>query len=242
MDSEIDHLAALQDMDRRLKDKRDSLSVLVAEIEELSQRKERQRAELEQMRSDQTTLDAQRAELDAKLDTEGNRIRDNRMKMNRVRNERELMAMRREVDLAKEANKLLEEQLIAIMEQLEALTARIASAEEALTTVHNEVEQATTAHQDRIAELHREIDAMGAERATAADRLSGSLRVKYEQIFARRGGSAVVEVRNGTCMGCRMNVPPQLYNELQKYRDVRLCPNCHRILFWRPAAGEGTAP
>jgi hypothetical protein len=31
-----------------------------------------------------------------------------------------------------------------------------------------------------------------------------------------------------------MNVPPQLYIEIQKRRDVILCPNCHRILFWRP--------
>jgi predicted nucleic acid-binding Zn-ribbon protein len=194
------------------------------------------------MRAEQATLDAQRAELEAKLDAEVNRIRDNRMKMNRVRNERELMAMRREVDLAKEANKLIEEQLIAAMEQLEALSGRIASAEEALSTVNTEVEQATTAHRERIAELHGEIDAMGSARAVAAARLSGSVRVKYEQIFARRGGTAVVEVRNGTCMGCRMNVPPQLYNELQKFRDVRLCPNCHRILFWRAPVADSTTP
>ena len=58
--------------------------------------------------------------------------------------------------------------------------------------------------------------------------------MKYEQIFERRGGSAVVVGRQGVCTGCHMNVPPQMYNELQKFRDIRQCPNCHRILFYRP--------
>jgi predicted nucleic acid-binding Zn-ribbon protein len=67
----------------------------------------------------------------------------------------------------------------------------------------------------------------------AAGALAGPLRSKYEQIFERRGGMAVVEARNGICQGCRMRVPPQLYNELQKHHEIRMCPNCHRILFWR---------
>jgi predicted nucleic acid-binding Zn-ribbon protein len=29
-------------------------------------------------------------------------------------------------------------------------------------------------------------------------------------------------------------LPPQFFNELQRSREVRLCPNCHRILYWRP--------
>jgi hypothetical protein len=58
------------------------------------------------------------------------------------------------------------------------------------------------------------------------------LRSKYEQLFDRRGGTAVVAVAAGICSGCRMQVPWQFYNELLKSRDsVRQCPNCHRILF-----------
>jgi predicted nucleic acid-binding Zn-ribbon protein len=67
------------------------------------------------------------------------------------------------------------------------------------------------------------------------------LRSKYEQIFERRGGTAVVEARNGICQGCRMRVPPQLYNELQRHRDIRNCPNCHRIIFWR-AESDSSQP
>ena len=49
----------------------------------------------------------------------------------------------------------------------------------------------------------------------------------------------VVEARGGICLGCHINLPPQMFNELQRYREVRQCPSCHRIVFWRMAS-EGT--
>ncbi len=60
-------------------------------------------------------------------------------------------------------------------------------------------------------------------------------------IFARRGGLAVVEVRAGTCQGCHMNVPPQLFNQIQRNEQVILCPNCQRMLYWRPEREEGAS-
>jgi hypothetical protein len=35
-----------------------------------------------------------------------------------------------------------------------------------------------------------------------------------------------------------MHVPPQLYNQIQRGEQVIVCPNCQRILFWRPEREE----
>jgi hypothetical protein len=61
---------------------------------------------------------------------------------------------------------------------------------------------------------------------------------------------AVVSVRNGTCQGCNMNIPPQLYNVLQRGQTIETCPSCHRIIYWEEimkddpagAAGANTTP
>jgi len=29
-----------------------------------------------------------------------------------------------------------------------------------------------------------------------------------------------------------MNIPPQLYNVLQRGQTVETCPSCHRIIYW----------
>ncbi len=56
---------------------------------------------------------------------------------------------------------------------------------------------------------------------------------RYEMVKALNNGTAVVSVWKGVCGGCHMNIPPQLYNELQKSDDLLYCPNCSRIIFWQ---------
>ena len=58
------------------------------------------------------------------------------MRLNRIRNEKEASAVRREIEVAKEGTGLLEENLMAIFEQLDGVKAReteLAAACEALT-------------------------------------------------------------------------------------------------------------
>jgi hypothetical protein len=82
---------------------------------------------------------------------------------------------------------------------------------------------------------------MDRERATRTELIQtvdGDLRRKYEMIFSRRGGLAVVEIREGACQGCRIRVPPQLFNEIQRNEQVILCPSCQRMLYWRVEVEE----
>ena len=85
----------------------------------------------------------------------------------------------------------------------------------------------------RSGQLRAEMGSNQGEREAIASRLSVSVRKKYEQIFSKRGGIPVVEIRRGSCQGCNMTIPPQLCIEVRKSQDLHLCPSCHRILFWR---------
>jgi hypothetical protein len=42
----------------------------------------------------------------------------------------------------------------------------------------------------------------------------------------------MVSARNETCQGCFVNVPPQMFIEVQKNNSLVRCPNCNRILYW----------
>src|SRR2546425_928538 len=113
---------------------------------------------------------------------------------------------------------------------------RLAALEEA---VRGQTEAATKAR-DELARLGAEIERERTARSEIIQGVDGDLRRKYEMIFSRRGGVAVVEVRGGICQGCRMRVPPQLYNEIQRNEQVILCPSCQRMLFWRAEAEEAS--
>ncbi|MFI5394656.1 MAG: zinc ribbon domain-containing protein [Candidatus Binatia bacterium] len=234
VETPIDRLAALQEIDCRLREKTELVQSLEREMTDLENELALQRERTRVAQAERDAVEARRRELEAHLEDEEAKMTDRRMRLNRVRNEKELNSIRREIEIGKEANQQTEEQLLGIFESLEALNA---AAKEAETLLH-ELEQAGTSkvaeRLAHISQLKAEVESQREGRAHLAAALDRNLRQKYEQIFERRGGTAVVEVRNGTCLGCHMNLPPQFFNELQRTREVRLCPSCHRILFWRP--------
>jgi uncharacterized protein len=233
-EGEIDRLAALQEIDCRIKEKEDEASGLLGEASSFEGELTRAREQLQQLVAEQQGLEAQRDEIEQKLDRDGNKLRDSRMRLNRVRNSTELLALQREIDLTKESNQQLEEQVLGIMTSLEALVERVTAAGAAVAALEGQFDAQVMERRQRAETLRTEMAGESGRREAVAQELDPTLRGKYEQIFQRRGGTAVVAVRQGVCLGCHMNVPPQMFNELQKFRDIRQCPNCHRILYWRP--------
>ena len=53
----------------------------------------------------------------------------------------------------------------------------------------------------------------------------------YERVRAAKAGIGVAEIHNRCCTGCRMVLPQQFVNELQRRQSIEQCPNCKRILY-----------
>ena len=85
----------------------------------------------------------------------------------------------------------------------------------------------------RISTLEAQIAADAAVRTETVKGLPASIVNRYEKLREARRGLAVVEARNGNCMGCNMNIPPQLYNNLFRGDELIACPHCQRILVLR---------
>ena len=241
-ESPIIHLAQLQTLDRQLREKMELRQTLQTETVTLQEQLLEQRKVTRAAQAERDSLETRRRELEAQLESEGAKMTDRRMRLNRVRNEKELQALRREIEVGKEANQQLEEAVLNTLDSLETISATASEAESRLTELETAALQKADEYRRRVEQLTAEIDEVHQRRDQVAALLDSDVRQKYEQIFERRGGSAVVEVRNGTCQGCHMHLPPQFFNELQRSRDVRLCPNCHRILFWCPDSLDPPPP
>jgi predicted nucleic acid-binding Zn-ribbon protein len=61
----------------------------------------------------------------------------------------------------------------------------------------------------------------------------------YDRLKTRLGGQALASVENATCSACNMNIPPQMYNELQRMDSLKFCPNCDRLIYWKNGNGTG---
>ena len=60
----------------------------------------------------------------------------------------------------------------------------------------------------------------------------------YLRLLNSRKGLAVVDIKNGTCQGCFLALPPQLIQEVRRNDRVLTCSHCQRILYW----GEDALP
>lgn len=160
---------------------------------------------------------------------------EKRMRMNRIKNLKELQALQREIDQIKESNAQLEEELITVLEDLEARAASLKEKEEELKKLEEEWREKLGEIETQVVTIEQAVAEASTLRQAIAARLNGDLIARYELIFSRRGGMAVVAVSDGICQGCYMNIPPQLWNEIIKSERLNLCPSCHRILYHKPA-------
>src|SRR4029077_6239389 len=107
--------------------------------------------------------------------------------------------------------------------------------EEELAKIQDEWRQKQDEMRAQISGIDRAVSEAATRRQGIAAQIARDLISRYELIFSRRGGTAVVEVSGGICQGGYMNIPPQLWNEIIRSEKVHLCPSCQRILYCRPA-------
>jgi predicted nucleic acid-binding Zn-ribbon protein len=233
---EIARLMSLQAIDRELRDLEQALASVAGRVEQLRLDAEKQQAELDRISAEEQHSALMRRQLEKDLAEGEARIRNKRMRQNQVRNDKELQALAHEVETQKETNQRLEAELLGLMEAAEpraAQLAELAPMVEQLLADLNEAEKEIAA---QVEDLKVSIAKQRLERDLMAGDLERALLQRYEMIFSRRNGLAVAEARGGTCQGCRMRLPPQLYNQIQRHDSIHFCPNCQRILYHE---GEG---
>ena len=238
MREQIEILALLQNVDREIKEKNGAKQVLMEEIRKREEDLKLKRSEVAQLKAEWKEKDKLRQEKEHLLQDEGRKTTDKRMRMNRIKNIRELQALQHEVDQIKQANALLEEDLIGVLEDLEARTSILRERDEELSGLESAWGEQKAGLEAQVAQLENEVAETSVGRQSIAAQLEGDLIQRYEMIFSRRGGMAVVAIADGICQGCFMNIPHQLSNEIRKSERLHLCPSCHRILYYKPTVSN----
>jgi hypothetical protein len=239
--SQIELLVQLQGIDQSLRENTRAVTAGEGRVAELEEGHRAKAAATEQARSDLAALTARQRDLEARLADAEAKMKDRRMRVTRIRNDKELGLARREVDLLKDEIAGIETELQQVYEQVETATASLTALDADLARIVTERDAEAEALRDTLTRVSGDIERDRARRESLLATVDGDLRRRYEMILSRRGGVAVVPVRDGTCQGCRMRLPPQLFNQIQRNDQVILCPSCQRMLHWRPEQDEATS-
>jgi len=166
-------------------------------------------------------------------------------KLTQSKNSKEYMAAQREIEQRRESLASREVEIGKLAEAVEAKKKLLADRASDVQALRDSIAKDAEVARARMAEIEAKIVALRVERDKLAALVKPDVLKRYGAIRMRRG-LAVVSVKDGTCQGCNMNIPPQLYIVLQRGVSIEICPSCSRIIYWEelmkdpaPAAGAG---
>lgn len=177
--------------------------------------------------------------LESDLQMNQGRILKSHEKLRSVKTNKEYQSGLKEIDDLSAIVTKIEDEILASMEQVESAHASIKD-HQAKLDAHASVIQAEkesvlqNAQQARLRLTEIQQDA-----AALVGRIPASALALYRRVKAKKpNGVAICAVEASTCHGCHVNIPPQMYNELQRVDRLKNCPNCERIIYWDDEQGR----
>jgi len=227
----IEQLVALQEIDLvidkidgEIKQEQDGLDGRISSLVEREGRINEQESLIEELEKERRTLE------DEMADKIGH-VKERQSKMMQVQTSREQTALLKEIEDAKKNVKENEEKIVSIMEQVENLTTETTEEKNILKTEKTLVDEEKEKVKTVIDGLSKGKKTKKNKRDKQAGAVNGSMIQKYEILRERRNGLAIVNVLDGVCQGCFMNLPPQKYNMLLRGDQVLECPSCQRLIY-----------
>lgn len=230
-------LEQLQEIDLQLDALKNSQNGLYGEINGIEQGLDASREELAGLETRVAQLEQEKGELEVALATEQENTRRSESHMKEIKTNKEFQAIGREITAARKQAAELEEQILQKIGQTEELKGEITARSASLAELERNTEERRQEKLAEIAAVQQGIDADTARRAEITANLPASLIKRYNSLREQRRGQAIAFARDGYCLGCNMNLPPQLYNSLFRGDEMISCPHCQRVLILKQQAG-----
>lgn len=231
MREELRQLVELQEVDLRIERIRQAQEELPREIKRLEEGMAEEQEKFRQFVERVDELERERREKERDLMSEMAKVKALEGRLFEIKTNKEYQAMLREIGLRKQKNSGLEDEILRMLDEIDALRKEQQERDQELRALLARSTERRQGIEQELATIGQELEQQVARRAEVARRIEGDLLRRYERIRTRRGGAALAAANQGTCLGCHMHLPPQLYNELLKQAELHTCPNCHRILY-----------
>ena len=232
---QVEILRKVQDIDSQIKEFEIAKGDIPQRLAEMEAARSRDRADINTAQQKLQVLEQDRARLEKEIAFDRESFKTFEEKIKQVDSTEAAEAAAREVENRKKVIRGKEEDVLRLMEEVETIQKKIAQLEEDFSAIGEKYAEQEAELKKRVGEIEGDTKDLRAQRDALTVDLEKSLLRKYEQIFQRRDGLAIVPVVSEVCQGCFMGVPPQIVNDARAGREgVQVCPNCHRIIFWQP--------
>jgi hypothetical protein len=150
-----------------------------------------------------------------------------------VKNNKEYQAMLKENEKAETSRGDVETEIIKLLEEMDSLSVLIKKDKVTLDEYKKNYQNEKKSIEDDLSSIDTDSISCEEKRVALRKKIPGDILAIYERVKNRNNGVGVISVWKEVCNGCHMNIPPQLYNELQRSTELLACPNCNRIMYFQ---------
>ncbi|MGO9119138.1 MAG: zinc ribbon domain-containing protein [Desulfomonilaceae bacterium] len=233
MKEQLQLLEELQEIDNQIDRYQGDLDRLPVEVQELARSLVVIRREMSEAREKSPEIEKELRRKESDLATEQEKIKRSERRLLTIRNQKEYNALSREVKLGKKVASEIEEAILNYMAEIETLKKTIDKKEKEYQELEKTFLKKKSESETAGAQAKEALVSLGKERERITSALEANLLKRYETVKQARG-NGIAEVKNGSCMGCHMAIPPQLSIRVLKQEELITCPNCQRILYVKP--------
>jgi uncharacterized protein len=175
-------------------------------------------------------------ESESKINTE--MIAKSNTKLRAVKTNKEYQSILKEIEEIRKKNSDIEDRMIEYLDRIESTEARVREKESKLAGFIQSCREQKEALAAKVGRERETVASLNEKKTQISAKADPQIITILDDVKKKVRGMAVAPVQQAICMGCHMNIPAQLFNELQRFDELRFCPHCHRIIYWKAKEDE----
>ncbi len=173
-------------------------------------------------------MDADRKQL--QLREREAKVHDWEGKMNAAKNNREFQAIKEQIAADTQANSVLSDEILEILEEIDSLQIDLKEFDEKLKLMEAEKVKTESTVAQKLNVLNQELERVEGNLAVLEKQLTPEFLVQYKRLVSNRSEDSMAPLDDVSCGGCYTGLPPRILDSLRKEQAIS-CPSCGRLLY-----------
>ncbi|KJU87411.1 protein containing DUF164 [Candidatus Magnetobacterium bavaricum] len=206
---------------------------LPRELNTFDQAYKEAKVDFDRLKAELDAAAKKRKEFERLVSEKVERIAKLKEKTNDIKTNKEYQSRLKEVEQVEKEKRTIEDEILLAMERTEVIEKALGSAQKRLNMETSKIEEKRSVIKKEIEMVEKELQTLLMKReALVKTLLDKAVYDKYTYLLQRKNSLAVVKADKEVCMGCYMNIPPQLFVEVMRNDRIITCPQCGRIMYY----------
>jgi hypothetical protein len=227
----MEALVSLQAVDSEIYSLKNELAAKPLALEVIQKAFEDKKKNLVFLQQKLLDLQKSRKERELELGTNEESIKKLQGQLYSLKTNKEFQVMLKQIQDAKADSAVIEEKILVLFEETDKLNKEVENENLKLQEEEKLSSEEKKKVDLRVKEINDRLSVLDSQRKQAVGAVTAKMLSQYERILQSRDGLAIVSVKDNSCGGCHMLVPPQVINSIKMYEQIITCEVCNRILY-----------